>query len=311
MHPTKDQKLRVIYIHNGLRWSSYSHNRTWYEGLLRHCNVVETRYISASETRPFHLRNTKKADVVIVNGYQTPVPKTPVFKAVMGASDPPWFNERRLLASDVYFTISEDVANHYTDKAVYLPHHTDPRYFKEMKLPKVYDCVFAGRIDHKFKRNRYDIITALRRLGLYVLFVGGGGGKNPNHPDDLGFVDGEKLVHAYCSAKFSIDLTNQSAEVGSRLFQAASCGVASITIDRPDIRKLFVEEKEILFYPSAFEAAETILRYVDSVDHVEIGRRAKERALAEHTIDHRVQRLITEIKTRKQKKDGEECRELL
>jgi hypothetical protein len=259
-----------------------------------------------SEKRPFPLRNTK-VDAVIINGYQTPVPKTPAFKVVLGSSDPPWFDENRLVASDVYFTISEKVAAHYPDKAVYLPHHTDPRYFRELKLPKVYDCVFAGGLNHKFKKGRYEVIAALRRAGLYVLFVGGGGDRL-EHPDNLGFVAGDKLVHAYCSAKFSIDLTNESAEVGSRLFQAASCGVASITIDRPDIGRLFKEKEEILFYPSRYGAAETILRYVDSVDYIEMGRRAKERALAEHTIEHRVETLLAEVKRRMKEKELEEGR---
>jgi spore maturation protein CgeB len=75
-----------------------------------------------------------------------------------------------------------------------------------------------------------------------------------------------------------------------RLFEAAACGTAIISDGWPGLETLFEPGKEILLAEDTSQA----LRYLCDLYEAErqaIGRRARERVLAEHTAAHRAAQL--------------------
>jgi spore maturation protein CgeB len=136
------------------------------------------------------------------------------------------------------------------------------------------------------------MVSQLRTAGLKILTVGRGW---EAHPDDGGFAVGDALVRAYNVAKFSLDITTKSTSLSSRLFQAASCGTPSITIDREDVRGLFLPGEEILLYSDPDASTELIRSYVELANYRELGDMAKRRAIADHTADSRVDAILDAI----------------
>ncbi len=71
-----------------------------------------------------------------------------------------------------------------------------------------------------------------------------------------------------------------------RLFEAAACGRAIISDRWAGIDTFFTPGHEILLADSADDVA-SILQEIDPEECQEIGRRARQRVLAEHTPAHR------------------------
>jgi spore maturation protein CgeB len=71
-----------------------------------------------------------------------------------------------------------------------------------------------------------------------------------------------------------------------RLFEAAACGTPIVSDDWPGLETFFEPGREILLAATP-EDVETILRDIPETERRRIGRRARERVLAEHTAAHR------------------------
>jgi spore maturation protein CgeB len=71
-----------------------------------------------------------------------------------------------------------------------------------------------------------------------------------------------------------------------RLFEAAACGTPIVSDDWPGLATFFEPGREILLAATS-EDVEAILREVPETERRRIGRRGRERVLAEHTAAHR------------------------
>lgn len=95
----------------------------------------------------------------------------------------------------------------------------------------------------------------------------------------------------YSSSRFTLNLT-RSEMVDSgfspsvRLFEASACGVAILSDQWNGIETFLTPEQEILLPRDAREAAYYLTEFGES-ERLQVGRRARERILAEHTSDHR------------------------
>jgi spore maturation protein CgeB len=103
----------------------------------------------------------------------------------------------------------------------------------------------------------------------------------------------------YADQRFTLNITRaQMRRAGFspsvRLFEAAACGVPVISDDWPGLDEVFVPGEEILIAHDT----DDVVRILDDVDEprrVEIGRRARERVLHEHTAAQRVTLLEREV----------------
>jgi spore maturation protein CgeB len=95
----------------------------------------------------------------------------------------------------------------------------------------------------------------------------------------------------YCSSRFTLNLTrNQMVHMGYspsvRLFEAAGCRATIISDSWAGLESFFVPQEEILLAVSSEEVIR-YLREISEHEAREIGRRAQERVLAEHSAERR------------------------
>jgi spore maturation protein CgeB len=95
----------------------------------------------------------------------------------------------------------------------------------------------------------------------------------------------------YSSSRFTLNLTRDDMVAAGyspsvRLFEASACGAAILSDEWAGIADFLTPGEEILLPANACEIAD-ILRYTTDAERRRMGRRARERILAEHTSEHR------------------------
>ncbi|MEK6396786.1 MAG: glycosyltransferase [Terriglobus sp.] len=99
----------------------------------------------------------------------------------------------------------------------------------------------------------------------------------------------------YASAHFTLNLTRRDmVEAGYspsvRLFEASACGAAILSDAWPGMEEFLTPGEEILL-PGTMDEVVRIIRDLSDEERIRMGRRARERILAEHTSVHRAQEL--------------------
>ncbi len=126
----------------------------------------------------------------------------------------------------------------------------------------------------------------------------------PQYPEHLEWPSNvERIDHLpparhrsfYNSQRFTLNVTRRDMvragySPSVRLFEAAACGVPVISDTWPGLEEFFVPGGEILIARNAEETLDH-LRTISDGQRAEIGRRARERVLAEHTATHRARQL--------------------
>ena len=81
-----------------------------------------------------------------------------------------------------------------------------------------------------------------------------------------------------------------------RAFFAASCGVPSLVEEFPALKESFAPGEEIATYRNAEDAAESAARLLgDEAARAAMGRRARSRALRDHTWDRRIEAFVLDV----------------
>jgi spore maturation protein CgeB len=99
----------------------------------------------------------------------------------------------------------------------------------------------------------------------------------------------------YCSSPLTLNVTRAAmARMGwcpsGRLFEAAACGTACLSDDWEGLDRFFEPGREILLAGTTDEAVAALTLPREEI--ARIGRAARERALGEHTADHRARELL-------------------
>jgi spore maturation protein CgeB len=107
----------------------------------------------------------------------------------------------------------------------------------------------------------------------------------------------EPALHAsfFCSSPLTLNITRGEFVAfghcpSGRLFEAAACGVPVLTGAWDGLEAFFRPGEEILVAETAEDAVAAVALPRDAL--ARIGRRARERALAEHTADARAAELV-------------------
>ena len=130
----------------------------------------------------------------------------------------------------------------------------------------------------------------------------------PMYPDSIQWpANVERITHIepknhrefYNAQRFTLNVTRADMiragySPSVRLFEAAACGTPIISDEWPGLAELFEPRREILIASSTEDMVE-ILREMPESEGREIGRRARERVLAEHTAAHRAAELVAYI----------------
>jgi spore maturation protein CgeB len=176
----------------------------------------------------------------------------------------------------------------------------DPELFHPQDVEKDMDVFFYGHSD-KFRREwmRELIGEPSRRLPDVDFAVGG--------YDYRGDVGSARMVgrvpfnvfpRAISAARINLNATRRvHAEVESsstaRLFELAACGAAIVSNPLAGIERWFDPERELRVVADADQAVDAYRELLaDPAQAEELGRRARERVLDEHTYAHRARRLL-------------------
>jgi spore maturation protein CgeB len=177
----------------------------------------------------------------------------------------------------------------------------DPEFFAPAEITKTRDVFFYGYGD-KFRRDWMEAMVGdpSRQLPDVDFALGG-----DDFQGDIGLarligdVPFNAFSHAISGSRINLCITRRShatvyASSSCRPFELASAGATIVSNPYEGIERWFEPGSELLVVDSA---AEAIAAYRDLLDDPgqaeELGRRARERVLDEHTYRHRARRLLS------------------
>lgn len=176
----------------------------------------------------------------------------------------------------------------------------DPELFRPHDVAKEMDVFFYGHSD-KFRREwmRELIGEPSRRLDDADFAIGGYDYRgDTGRARSIGRVPFSVFPHAISSARVNLNITRRAhadtvASSTCRLFELAACGAAIVSNPVSGIERWFEPERELRVAADADEAVSVYADLLaDPAQAEELGRRARERVLDEHTYTHRARRLV-------------------
>ena len=176
----------------------------------------------------------------------------------------------------------------------------DPELFRPHDVAKEADVFFYGHSD-KFRREwmRELIGEPSRRLADVDFAIGGYDYRgDTGRARMLGRVPFNVFPHAISAARINLNVTRRAhasvqASSTSRVFELAACGAAIVSNPIAGLEQWFDPERELRVVADADEAAAVYRELLaDPGQTEELGRRARERLLDEHTYAHRARRVL-------------------
>jgi spore maturation protein CgeB len=176
----------------------------------------------------------------------------------------------------------------------------DPEFFSPQPVEKEVDVLFYGYGD-KFRRDwMKTMVGEPSRLAPELdLALGGLDFQGDTGTARmLGDVPFNVFARAICGARVNLNMTRRphATVFGSstaRPFELASSGAAIVSNPHEGIERWFEPGRELVVVESAEEAVSAYRELIaDPAQAEELGRRARERVLDEHTYAHRARRLL-------------------
>jgi hypothetical protein len=176
----------------------------------------------------------------------------------------------------------------------------DPEFFSPQPVDKDYDVFFYGYGD-KFRREwMRELVGEPSRRDTSIDFALGGRDfqGDTGNARLVGDVPFNVFSRAINAARINVNITRRShaSVFGSstaRPFELASCGATIVSNPYEGIERWFEPGSELRVVTSADEAGAAYRELLDDPAQAqEMGRRARERVLDEHTYAHRARRVI-------------------
>src|SRR3954451_10696231 len=176
----------------------------------------------------------------------------------------------------------------------------DPDFFAPQPVEKEMDVFFYGYGD-KFRRDWMAAMVGApsRELPDVDFALGGRDFQGDTGRARLtGDVPFNIFPRAISAARVNLCLTRRShatvyASSSARPFELASCGAAIVANPYEGIERWFEPGSELIVVGDAAEAVDAYRDLLDDPEQAEeLGRRARERVLDEHTYRHRARRLL-------------------
>jgi Glycosyl transferases group 1 len=176
----------------------------------------------------------------------------------------------------------------------------DPELFQPHDVEKDYDVFFYGYGD-KFRREWMKaLVGEPSRAAPDIDFALGGRDFRGDigNAREIGDVPFNVFARAISAARINLNITRRShatvfASSSSRPFELAAAGAAIVSNPYEGIERWFEPGRELLVVNNADEALAAYRELLaDPSQAEELGRRARERALDEHTYAHRARRVL-------------------
>ena len=176
----------------------------------------------------------------------------------------------------------------------------DAELFAPAPVEKDKDVFFYGYGD-KFRREWMEAMVgepSRREPGIDFALGGGDFRGDTGSARVLGTIPYNVFPQAISSARINLNITRRShasvyASSSCRPFELAGCGAAIVSNPYEGIERWFEPGRELLVVSSAEEAVEAYRELLDDPAQAEeLGRRARERTLDEHTYARRAEQLL-------------------
>ena len=158
-----------------------------------------------------------------------------------------------------------------------------------------------------FVGNRYPYRERfVRELLGYPLRLWGSGWTDADDPALRGVagpqVFGREKLVVYCASTLSLNHhhpMNDINGVNTRTFELAAAGACQVVDLKDDLRDLFKPGQEVVGYRDLGELRRALDHYLAHPDEARaIGENARRRALAEHTLRHRIEEMLAAVEQR-------------
>jgi len=278
--------MQIALFHEGYNWDSYSLVRSMHDVLTEREDVEYLTAQNADNLEPGGYMWLYSSQLGLTKENYHEMKERGLKVVNFGLSDPNMFQEGRLKVCDVYCTNDLGTYKKYKDKynVYHFVYAVDHRFVKK-DVKKDLDVLFIGTLSHAYIPLRKP--HALKLMKEIFTFEGYGEGFDR-------FLNGEELVNTFNRAHLNIDLCTKHSALASRIFQAAACGVPTLTLKRDDILECFKDGKEILTYEGGYEDMVYVIE--DALKRkewlAEIGENARQRCLKDHGMRKRVDDLI-------------------
>jgi Glycosyl transferases group 1 len=179
----------------------------------------------------------------------------------------------------------------------------DPELFRPLPAEKELDVFFYGYGD-KFRRDWMEAMVGepSRRLPELDFALGGRDFRaDVGRARLIGDVPFNAFNNAIAAARINLNVTRRTqasvpASSTARPFELAMAGAAIVSNPYAGIERWFEPGRELLVVSSADEAVAAYRELTDDPGAAEeLGRRARERALDEHTYAHRARQLLAHL----------------
>lgn len=188
--------------------------------------------------------------------------------------------------------------------AAHMPHAFDQRILDKVSLPteKIPRVGFIGSLSESHLERILFLDQLSRQVDID--FYGSGvdllSKDNPLRQNYYHSVWGEELYKTYASYLIvihkNIGIAGRSFSA-KRLFEATGMGTCVVTEASDDTRELFKADEEIVTFSCLEECVEKIKYLLNHPQKaIEIGKKAQQRTLSEHTYANRVQELTSHLK---------------
>jgi hypothetical protein len=186
-------------------------------------------------------------------------------------------------------------------KYYHLPFASSSAIMRPLETSKIFDVTFVGNAHSGTGRYQY-FDTLFKKLADRKILLVGPGWERYGFPRQT-IVWGELLNAVYNLSHVCINISNDNQKEGptrrldanNRLFDLAMAGCFQVS-NAPQVVRQYFDEKQVVAVDPVDEWVETILHYLDHPEETEPYRlAARQRALAEHTWNHRAEKFLSMI----------------
>jgi len=142
---------------------------------------------------------------------------------------------------DTYIRVQKQLPTHYFPTACNVAFH------KQLNLEKTTDILVFGQGEHpRFSPPTYRLtmLNGITNTYKNVKVFGRSWGAVTHSPE----ISGDTFLIEINKAKISLDLQQPHAPLAHRMFECMACGTLVITRDRPEVRRIFGIDTDVLYY---------------------------------------------------------------
>jgi spore maturation protein CgeB len=193
---------------------------------------------------------------------------------------------------DLYLTSSKNSIKKYVSeggRAVFMPEGANPYIFKPLKgVENKYDVVFIGQIYGVRRR----LVKMLKSAGIKITVFGKGSANGiPSFKEMNKIWNKSKIVLGHGGIEYSWNTRN----LKGRDFEVISSGACYITTYHPELKEIFKEGEQILFYDDVAECINKIKILLENPNEIDKIKEGARLVSHEHTWEKRFRDVFTEL----------------